>query len=233
MIPNMNLNDDFNTRVVIHSETLEWVDSPMKGVKRRMLDRVGDEVARATTIVSYDPGSRFSPHVHTGGEEFVVLDGVFEDEHGKFPEGCYIRNPPESRHTPGSEPGCIIFVKLWQFDLQDRTPVSVDMNKMGAVEDASRPGVLVSTLFADNREQVRMEQWSAGTHVSIDTTGGAELLVLRGGFQEGTDTLSKFSWIRIPVNGKFQATADTDGCVVWVKTGHLRFADEEKQRLPV
>ena len=97
----MELNSDFEARVLVHSADLDWVDSPIQGVQRRMLDRIGNEVARATTIVKYDPGSQFSPHVHTGGEEFLVLDGVFQDEHGDFPAGTYIRNPPESGHTPG------------------------------------------------------------------------------------------------------------------------------------
>lgn len=108
----------------------------MKGVERRPLDRLGDEVARATTVVRFAPGSHFSEHVHTGGEEFVVLAGVFQDEHGDFPAGSYIRNPPESKHTPASEPGCTILVKLWQFDLADRTHVRVDTNKLGRVNDA-------------------------------------------------------------------------------------------------
>jgi len=95
---------------------------PMWGLN--MLDRIGDEVARATTIVRYAPNSHFSSHVHSGGEEFIVLEGVFQDEHGDFPAGSYVRNPPTSSHTPGSEPGCVIFVKLWQYDLDDRTPVS-------------------------------------------------------------------------------------------------------------
>ena len=127
----MELNADFAQRVVVHSEDLDWQASPMAGVSRRMLDRIGGEVARATSIVRYDPGSKFSPHVHTGGEEFLVLDGVFQDEHGDFPAGSYIRNPPQSRHTPGSEPGCTILVKLWQFDPEDRTHVRIDMGKIG------------------------------------------------------------------------------------------------------
>jgi anti-sigma factor ChrR (cupin superfamily) len=92
----------FNQRVSVHAAKIPWKPSPMQGVERRMLDRLGDEVARATTIVRYAPDSHFSPHVHTGGEEFLVLDGVFQDEHGDFPAGSYIRNPPGSRHTPGS-----------------------------------------------------------------------------------------------------------------------------------
>jgi len=68
----MEINADFSRRVVIHTEKMDWVDSPMAGVHRRMLDRIGDEVARATSIVKYDPESHFSPHVHTGGEESTV-----------------------------------------------------------------------------------------------------------------------------------------------------------------
>ncbi|MBA98530.1 MAG: cupin, partial [Roseobacter sp.] len=111
----MDLNADFSQRVVVHSDTIDWQPSPIEGVDRRMLDRIGDEVARATTIVRYAPGSRFSAHTHTGGEEFIVLDGVFQDEHGNYPAGTYVRNPPTTSHTPGSKAGCTIFVKLWQF----------------------------------------------------------------------------------------------------------------------
>jgi len=83
----MELNADFTQRIVMHAEELEWQDSPMPGVQRKMFDRIGGEVARATSIVRYAPGSHFSPHVHTGGEEFIVLEGVFQDEHGDFPAG--------------------------------------------------------------------------------------------------------------------------------------------------
>ena len=88
---------------------------PIPGVERRLLERVGEEVARATSLVRYAPGSSFSPHSHDGGEEFLVMDGVFTDEEmGDFPAGYYVRNPVGSSHTPSSEEGCIIFVKLWQ-----------------------------------------------------------------------------------------------------------------------
>src|SRR6185312_10285284 len=126
----MEINADFSQRVVVHAARLPWVLSPMAGVERRMLDRVGDEVARATSLVRYAPGSHFSPHTHGGGEEFLVLDGVFSDEHGDFPAGSYVRNPPTSRHTPGSEPGCTILVKLWQFDPEDRTDVHLRTGAM-------------------------------------------------------------------------------------------------------
>ena len=85
----------------------------MAGVDRRMLDRVGGEVARATSIVRYAEGSSFPEHTHSGGEEFIVRDGGFQDEHGDFPAGTYVRKPAGTHHIPRSEPGCTIFVKLW------------------------------------------------------------------------------------------------------------------------
>src|SRR5438270_12899801 len=75
----MLINADFSTRVVLRPDEFSWSPSPMSGVERKMLDRVGDEVARATSIVRYAPNSHFSAHAHGGGEEFLVLDGVFSD----------------------------------------------------------------------------------------------------------------------------------------------------------
>lgn len=221
----MELNADFTQRVVVHSDALEWLASPIAGVDRRMLDRIGDEVARATTIVRYAPGSQFSPHVHGGGEEFIVLEGVFSDEHGDFPAGSYIRNPPTSRHTPGSALGCVIFVKLWQFDPEDRTPVMIDMNKMGSVLDATRPGVSIMPLFQDERETVQLEQWPAHAQIELPLADGGEFLVLGGGFEESGDQLRERSWLRLPRGGHLHAKAGPQGARVWVKTRHLRFVE--------
>jgi len=217
----LNLNANFAERALVHSEKVDWVDSPIAGVQRRMLDRIGDEVARATTIVKYAPGSQFSPHVHTGGEEFIVLDGVFQDEHGDFPTGSYIRNPPQSRHTPGSEPGCVIFVKLWQFDPDDRVHVRMQCDHMGKLQPQDRPGVLVTPLFEDDRETVQIEHWSAGSKVALDVPEGAEFLVLDGEFVERGDQLSKHSWLRLPMGDRLDAVAGDNGAKVWVKTRHL------------
>lgn len=220
----MNLNADFTARVVVHSDRIDWQASPMPGVDRRMLDRIGDEVARATTIVRYAPHSHFSAHTHTGGEEFIVLEGVFQDEHGDFPAGSYIRNPPTSAHTPGSDAGCVIFVKLWQFDPDDRTQVKIDMNKMEYISDATRAGVAVMPLFRDDRETVRAERWSPGADITLDLPNGGEFLVLDGSFTERGDHLTKESWLRLPTGSKLSATAGPDGARVWMKLHHIPHA---------
>ncbi len=197
----------------------------MQGVQRRMLDRVGDEVARATSIVRYAPGSHFSPHVHSGGEEFMVLEGVFQDEHGDYPAGSYIRNPPQSRHTPGSEDGCVIFVKLWQFDPDDRTAVVARPQRLKYSGTPGNDGVEEAALFQDERERVTLAHWRAGASVEIDSTGGAEILVLAGTIEQGGDTLTRQSWLRIPTGTCLTAKSGPDGAHVWIKTGHIRFAE--------
>lgn len=217
----MELNADFSERVVVHSEALDWQASPMPGVDRRMLDRIGGEVARATTIVRYAPDSHFSAHTHTGGEEFIVLDGVFQDEHGDFPEGTYVRNPPTSQHTPGSALGCTIFVKLWQFDMADRTQFRKSMaDELGA----SVNGVATAVLHEDAREKVTFHDVEAGGVLSVDPPGGIELLVISGSATESDDELRKGSWLRLPEGQNLNAVAGADGAKVWMKAGHLPFA---------
>jgi anti-sigma factor ChrR (cupin superfamily) len=219
----MHLNSDFTKRVLVHAASLPWQTSPMAGVERRMLDRIGGEVARATTIVRYAAGSSFSPHTHGGGEEYLVLDGVFQDEDGDFGTGCYVRNPPGSRHTPRSAPGCTILVKLWQFDLGDQTVVRLDTTDMTSAPVPGRLGVRAIPLFRDDREDVRIEVWAPGAEARYEPVGGLELLVLDGSLAEGGEALSRQSWLRLPVGARLDAKAGPDGCRLWVKEGHLRF----------
>lgn len=221
----MELNADFSKRVAVHAAQLPWVASPMKGVDRRMLDRIGGEVARATTIVRYAPGSSFSSHTHDGGEEFLVLEGVFQDEHGDFPVGSYVRNPPTSHHTPRSEAGCVIFVKLWQFDPTDRHDVRRDSAAASPEPVAGRPGVSAIKLHSDDREDVRIEVWAPGATVTLDLPGGFEALVIDGAFDEGGETFTRQSWLRLPAGARLEAVAGPEGARAWVKTGHLATLD--------
>ena len=122
----MELNADFSKHAVVLPGDVDWVASPLPGVERIMLDRIGDEVARATSIVRYAAGSRFDAHEHARGEEYLVLDGVFSDQDGDHGPGAYVRNPPGTRHAPWSVEGCTIFVKLRQFQEGDGAQVVID-----------------------------------------------------------------------------------------------------------
>lgn len=217
----MTLNSDFSKRVLIHSDELDWIASPMPGVDRRMLDRIGDEVARATSIVRYAPGSAFSAHTHTGGEEFIVLDGVFEDEHAHSPAGTYVRNPPTTFHTPGSEGGCTIFVKLWQFDMDDRTQFSV---KMSDGLQSVATGHAQSLLHEDERERVTYEELDPGVGFSRAVPGGCEVLILAGSASSDGDEMRKGSWLRLPEGSTLDLKAAENGTTFWMKSGHLPYA---------
>ena len=215
----MLLNDDFTARSVVHAATLDWVPSPTPGVDRRMLFRIGAEKARATSIVRYAPKSRFPRHGHPGGEEILVLDGVFQDESGDYTAGSYIRNPPGSGHAPGSDPGCVIFVKLWQFRKDDSQSVLRQPNDGPA---ASWPGVLASrTLFDNGHEEVRGETWHPHANIEIANPDGLELLVLTGSFSDGADSFGPQSWLRLPPGTHFNARTGPDGARVWLKAGAL------------
>ena len=155
----MELNADFSKRAVVHSDQIEWLASPMPGVDRRILDRIGDEVARATSIVRYAPDSYFSEHTHGGGEEFFVLEGVFSDEHGDYPAGTYVRNPIGSKHTPHSKEGCTIFVKLHQFDASDTEQKAIETQNAEFLPGQVQ-GLTVLPLHSHGTESAALVRWA-------------------------------------------------------------------------
>jgi ChrR Cupin-like domain len=216
------INADFTKRAIVHAARTPWIPSPMPGVERRMLDRVGDEIARATSIVRYAAGSAFSEHVHGGGEEFLVLQGVFQDEHGDFPTDTYVRNPPQSHHRPRSDAGCVLFVKLHQFDPDDRVHVCLDSRSVESISDAAHPGVLQQALFEDARESVRVETVAANTSFDVGDDGGYELLVLAGQLVGLDEIFDVLSWMRLPPGEHARLTTGLAGARMWVKRGHLK-----------
>jgi quercetin dioxygenase-like cupin family protein len=217
----LRLNADFARRAAVHPAPEAWVASPMAGVERLMLDRVGGEVARATSLVRYAPGSAFSAHRHDGGEEFLVLEGVFQDETGDHPAGTYVRNPPGTSHVPASAPGCTIFVKLWQFDPEDLTPLRAEIAALPRAADPLRPGVQVAPLLARQDETVRIEDWAPRARVPLLAPRGLELLVLAGGFTEAGEAFGRHAWLRLPPGHRGVAVAGPEGATVWAKAGHL------------
>jgi anti-sigma factor ChrR (cupin superfamily) len=144
---------------------------------------------------------------------------VFQDEHGDFPAGSYIRNPPQSSHTPSSAPGCVIFVKLWQFDMQDRTHNRVDTNKMRFIRQD--PEIEVLPLFADEHEDVVLERWTPGAEIEFHAPTGAEILVLEGGFEEANEAFKTHSWLRLPKGSATMISVGGNGARVWIKRNHL------------
>lgn len=220
----MRINDDLSKPVIVHAARLDWVPSPAAGVSRRMLFRIGGEVARATSIVRYAAGSAFPRHTHTGGEEIFVLDGRFQDEHGDYPAGSYFRNPPGTSHVPAAKDGCTIFVRLWQHRDRDRKQL---VRRPGEGEQAEpRAGASAATvLFDDGHEEVRVEDWKAGGHITVENSRGLEFLVLAGELLAGEERLEAQSWGRIPAGTKLEATVGTQAARIWMKDAPLLHRD--------
>ncbi|MBI2771095.1 MAG: cupin domain-containing protein [Burkholderiales bacterium] len=209
----MGLHADRTLPALVHAARLPWLASPQRGVERRMLERVGGEVALATSIVRYAPGSRFPGHVHDLGEEFLVLEGTFSDEHGHYPAGSYVRNPPGSSHHPFSEAGCVIFVKLRQMNPAQSRRV---------VHAGAAPGERL--LYADAHETVRMERLEPGCTIPARrVSGGQELLVVEGSARlagEAPQALQAWSWLRSAGTDQ-TALESATGALLWIKQGHL------------
>lgn len=217
----MQINSDFSQRVVIQPEQYQFVDSPLAGVSRMMLDRAGNEVARATSIVRYAPGSGYSAHTHNGGEEILVLDGVFSDEHGDYPAGSYLRNPPGSSHKPFSTNGCTLLVKLWQFAEQDNGQLVLN-TQHATWHQGLVAGLSVLPLHEHNGVSTALVRWAPNTqfnqHIHV---GGEEILVLEGLFCDEYGQYPAGSWLRNPRYSKHTPFTLEQGALIYVKVGHF------------
>jgi quercetin dioxygenase-like cupin family protein len=216
------IHADRGQRALVHGASLPWVASPEPGVERRMLERVGGEVAVASTIVRYAQGSFFSPHTHALGEEFIVLDGIFSDEEGDYPPGTYVRNPPGSKHAPFSREGCIIFVKLRQMQTDEVESVRLYANDRKWAEVTG--GYERALLYSNGRISVWIERAKPGGRVPPRSMpGGEEVFVLSGTLQllePDRPVLDAWSWLRQPGDQHPEFVSET-GASWWVKRGHL------------
>ena len=216
----MNLHADLHQRVVLDLSSQPWTPSPIPGVERRLLDRTGAEVGRATSVVRYAPGSHFPTHHHGGGEEILVLEGTFSDDRGDHGTGTYLRNPVGTSHAPFSREGCVLLVKLWQMHRADQTSCSIN-TRTAAWLPGLIDGLEVMPLHAWGSEHVALVRWAPGTVFQPHGhPGGEEILVLEGVFQDEQGTYPAGTWLRNPPGSVHRPRSD-GGCTIWVKTGHL------------
>lgn len=215
----MLVNPDFSHRATVTADEHRWVPSPQVGVKRVMLDRLGGERARATSLVRYAPHSVFPAHAHPGGEEILVLSGTFSDDSGHYGSGWYLRNAPGSAHQPSSADGALIFVKLWQMPAEDTRTVRIDTRDPSAWR---RDGPHeVCPLHSTDHEQVSLLRIPPGHALQPDARGGAELLVLDGQLVADATVLGRLGWLRLPPGDALELRAGACGVTLYLKTGHL------------
>lgn len=213
------LNMDFTERVVIDTASREWVASPMSGVWRKPLAREDAERGHATSIVRYEPGASFSAHDHPGGEEILVLEGTFSDETGHYPAGTYFRNPEGFRHAPFSEAGCVLLVKLHQFQASDTKHIAIDTFNTQFSPGQGQLEVL--PLHQHEAEQVALVRWPAGERFHRHRHfGGEEIYVISGEFRDELGVYPAGTWLRSPHGSEHQPYVEQD-TLIWVKVGHL------------
>ena len=216
----IQLNADWSKRCAIQSHDLPWLASPSPLVRRRLLERDGGEVARATSVVRYAPGARFSAHPHDQGEEIFVLEGTFSDESGHHGPGTYLKNPPGSSHAPYSEAGCTIFVKLRYQDLTDTERVVVN-TRAAEWRPGLVPGLTVLPLHAFGTQHTALVRWAPETFFQPHTHwGGEEIFVIEGVFSDEHGDHPAGTWLRSPHLSQHQPFS-RPGCLILVKVGHL------------
>ncbi len=219
------INANLAVRAVAHTAGMEWTPSPSGTVWRKRVHLVGaPESGQVTSVVRYEPDSSFPTHDHPGGEEILVLEGVFSDEHGDWPAGTYLLNPEGFRHAPFSKPGCLLFVKLRQFAGAGRQHLVVDTGTLDW-EPTSRAGVSRKWLYRQPgfADEMALERWQPGSAPGAVTYDqGVELFVLDGEFADDDGRYRRGSWLRLPAGAEHRPWSD-DGCTLYVKRAGLPY----------
>ncbi len=216
----MLINADFSQVVIVKPENYHWVKSPHGEVDRIMLDRIGDEVARATSLVKYAPNSTFPEHRHPQGEEILVLSGVFtEDANQHYPAGWYLRNPHNSKHQPSSEEGTLIFVKLMQIPIAEQD--SVRVNTKDPAQWRIIGDRLVCPLFDSSYEHTYLEKISSNQDFKAVSNNGLEILIIDGHLYKYDEVYEVGTWIRLPHTEQMDFQSGSAGATLYIKSGHL------------
>lgn len=214
----MLINADYTRRATVVPGQHRWLATPQGGVERLMLDRLGGERARATSLVRYAPGAHFPAHQHPGGEEILVLSGTFSADGQHYPAGSYLRNPPGSSHQPSSQDGALLFVKLWQMTADEQAALRI--NTRDPAQWQGHGDSDMCRLFSNTNEQLSLQRLAPDTLFSIDN---AELLVLEGGLLEDAQHYPRHSWLRLPPGDTAPLRAGAHGATIYLKTGHLAY----------
>lgn len=215
----MQVNANFSAVATVEAKNYHWVPSTQLGVDRMMLDRLGEEKARATSVVRYASNSHFPEHSHPGGEEILVLSGTFSDQSGDYTQGWYLRNPPNSTHAPFSDEGATIFVKLWQMPSSDRQTVRINTNDPSCW--SLKNGRTVCKLFQDENETISLQKLAPEADLFIKQLceEPVEIFVFSGSVLYNGIQYTKGSWLRLPKYENLPIQAEKYGATVYLKVG--------------
>jgi anti-sigma factor ChrR (cupin superfamily) len=212
------LRADFARREVVPPDAEAWQPMAIAGAERYVLDRIGGEVARETSLIRYAAGAR----ALGGAEEFLVLAGSFCDDGNDYHEGTYVRNPIGPARASWAGPqGAVLFVKSNPFAADDSRRVVID-TRVARWNQGLMPGLTVLSLHEHGSEHVAMVRWAPSTRFRPHRHwGGEEILVLDGVFEDEHGRYPKGTWLRSPHLSEHNPFTGPDGALIYVKIGHL------------
>lgn len=192
------INVDISQAVHMQGSAMDWQMSPSQTISRKRFHLNGaTESGQVTSLVKYEPGAQFPRHEHPGGEEILVLSGVFSDEQGDWQAGTYLLNPEGFAHAPYSREGCELFVKLRQYPGDDH--LALPLASLEAVEEG---GVKQRLLHTSEGVSTSIVELPAAETLAQTYIGGCEGFVLEGAgalhIGEATWLLSSHDWFRSP-----------------------------------
>tara|TARA_B110000305_G_scaffold238036_1_gene302604 strand:+ start:4407 stop:5060 length:654 start_codon:yes stop_codon:yes gene_type:complete len=207
------LNSNMSIAAVVYAGTMDWQTSPSATVSRKRFHLVGEaETGQVTSLVQYNPGASFPAHAHPGGEEILVLKGIFSDETGDWPIGSYLLNPEGFTHAPYSKAGCRLLVKLRQYpDLQ---PVRLALDSL---KTAEIDGVNAKMLHSNAIEKTIVAQLDEGQVITRKCEGGCEGFVLAGNVKVNGANLGQYDWFRFPDGDSIRIISQD--CSLYLKFG--------------
>ena len=221
------VNADFQKRVVIRDEDIDWVPTDSIGVDYKLVEQIPYPKIRQTLFLRCRAGAQIL-HYREGTQfEFLVLAGEISDESGSYPRGVYVRNPNGSKSKPTSDDGCLLFVKTCQIESGDQEHRIINTNQSKRWLPGPVDNISVLPLHGWGNESIFLMRWEKNCEFKprLDPQG-EEILVLQGELQDDQGSYPRNSWIRNPIT-TWQNWRAKAGTIIYYKNGH--FPDSAEQ----
>ena len=204
------MNDNYETRVLINTNDLEWENTQNKGIYKKLLSKKEDE---ETSILKIEENSKLNNNSKINSVEIFVLEGIYKNEFGEFKSGTYLNLPNENEAFVSSNTGCVIFRK----ENCDKGVENIIIDTNSTPWLKGQGNLEVMPLYT----QTALVKWPQNERfIPHKHWGGEEIFVLKGRFMDEHGIYPKGSWIRSPhLSTHFPFVEEET--IIFVKTGHL------------
>ena len=204
------MNDNYETRVLINTNDLEWENTQNKGIYKKLLSKKEDE---ETSILKIEESSKLNNDSKINSVEIFVLEGIYKNEFGEFKSGTYLNLPNENEAFVSSNTGCVIFRK----ENCDKGVENIIIDTNSTPWLKGQGNLEVMPLYT----QTALVKWPQNERfIPHKHWGGEEIFVLKGRFMDEHGIYPKGSWIRSPhLSTHFPFVEEET--IIFVKTGHL------------